>query len=195
MKTQFSTTFFLLFIAFGVTVGFVSCKDGDPYDVSTYFSENEKDTLLTNIITYTSQYARGATNATRFDPKFRKEYVSRLPNYRFVNYFVTPDSTHYFFINRPVGSGGLYRRGVGGKFKMGKNLMPVQYEELWCTPHFKSDSLVLERGGFLFKAMIKEGNIDKYLTMKHYVEWPDSTLVYDKKIKEWVATKPMLPQP
>lgn len=192
MKTQFSTAFFLLFIAFGVTVSIVSCKDNDPYDVSVYFSNNEKDTLLANIITYTSQYARGATNATRFEPRFRKEYVSRLGQYRFEGYFVAPDSTHYFFINRPVGS-GYYKRGVGGKFKMGKNLMPVQYEELWCTPHFKSDSLVLERGEFLFKAMIKEGNIDKYETMKHYVEWPDSTLVYDKKIHEWVAPAKVQP--
>ncbi|AXE19667.1 hypothetical protein DR864_18965 [Runella rosea] len=192
MKTQFSTAFFLLFIAFGLTVSGVSCKDGDPYDVSTYFSENEKDTLLANIITYTSQYAKGATNATRFEPRFRKEYVARLGQYKFESYFVTPDSTHYFFINRPVGS-GHYKRGVGGKFKMGKNLMPMQYEELWCTPHFKSDSLVEERGEFLFKAMIKEGNIDKYVTMKHYVEWPDSTLVYDKKIHEWVAPAKVQP--
>jgi len=184
MKTQFSISFFVLFIASFV---FLSCQK-NPKDVRSYFSDKERDTLLTNVITYTSQYARGATNATRFEPQFRKEYVSRLAQYRFENYFVTPDSTHYFFISRPVGS-GYFRRGVGGKFKMGKNLMPVQYEEMWCTPHFKTDSLVQDRGVFLFKAMIKEGNIDKYLGMKLFVEWPDSMLVYDKKRNEWVATE------
>lgn len=194
MKTHFSTTFFLFFLVLAVNVGFWSCKETNPYEVESYFSNNERDTLLANIITYTSAYARGASNATRFEPQFRKEYTSRLGQFRFANYFVAPDSTHYFFIIRPVGS-GMYQRGVGGKFKMGKDLMPTDYEELWCTPHFKSDTTVKERGEFLFKAMIKEGNIDKYLTMKHYVEWPDSTLVYDKKIKEWVPTKPMLPQP
>lgn len=186
MKTQFSSSFFLFCV---VLTGFVlwGCQKGNPYDVSMYFSDNERDTLLANIITYTSGYAKDATNATRFEPRFRREYVSRLPQYTFADYFVSPDSTHYFFITRPVGGGGMYRRGVGGKFKMGPNLRPVQYEELWCTPHFQSDSMVLERGGFLFKAMIKEGNIDRYVTMKHYVEWPDSTLVYDKKIQEWVV--------
>lgn len=183
MKLQFSKSFFSLFI---VILGFWSCQN-NPYDVSSYYSDTERDTLLTNIITYTSQYARGASNSTRFQPQFRKEYVGRLPQYRFENYYVAPDSTHYFFINRPVGS-GAFRRGVGGKFKMSKNLMPIQYEELWCTPHFKTDSLIKERGGFLFKAMIKEGNIDKYLGMRLFVEWPDSTLVYDKKIHEWVTT-------
>ncbi|MEZ4903341.1 MAG: hypothetical protein R2822_17055 [Spirosomataceae bacterium] len=182
MKTQFSNSFFSLFIA---CLSLGACQN-KPYQVANYFSEAEKDTLLANIITYTSQYARGASNTTRFEPLFRKEYVSRLPQYRFENYYVTSDSTHYFFINRPVGN-GAFRRGVGGKFKMGPNLMPIQYEELWCTPHFKTDSLVKERGRFLFKAMIKEGNIDKYLGMKLFVEWPDSTLVYDKKLHEWVT--------
>lgn len=184
MKSQFSTSFFLILVALG-GAGIWGCKN-NPYEVQSYFSDSERDTLLANIITYTSQYARGATNTTRFEPQFRKEYVSRLPQYKLANYFVALDSTHYFFIIRPVGS-GLFKRGVGGKFKMGKNLMLTDYEEVWCTPHFKDDNIIYERGGFLFKAMIKDGNIDKFLTMKLYVEWPDSTLVYDKKIHEWVA--------
>jgi hypothetical protein len=185
MKAYFSTTFFFILVALGVT-GVWSCKN-NPYEVKSYFSDNERDTLLANIITYTSQYAKGATNATRFAPQFRKEYVSRLPQYKFANYFIAPDSTHYFFVIRPVGSGGGFQRGIGGKFKMGNNLMPTDYEELWCTPHFKDENVIYERGGFLFKAMTKNGNIDKFLTMKLYVEWPDSTLVYDKKIHEWVS--------
>lgn len=183
MKTHFSIAFFLFFVALSAPF-FLGCKK-DPYQAKTYFSQAEQDTLLVNIITYTSQYARGATNVTRFDAKFRQEYVGRLPQYKLVNYFVASDSTHYFFITRPVGS-GMFRRGVGGKFKLGAKLMPTEYEELWCTPHFKEETVVVERGGFLFKAMTKEGNIDKYLTMKMYVEWPDSTLKYDKNIHEWV---------
>jgi hypothetical protein len=185
MKTQISTTFFSFIVALSIQL-FSGCNK-DPYQAASYFSQEEQDTLLANIITYTSQYARGATNTTRFDPKFRKEYVSRLPQYKLVNYFIAPDSTHYFFITRPVGS-GMFRRGVGGKFKLGAKNRLIQYEELWCTPHFKDKSIVQERGGFLFKAMTKEGNIDKYLSMKMYVEWPDSMLIYDKKINEWVAT-------
>jgi hypothetical protein len=187
MKLFFSNSFF----PFVIAVGLWSCQ-GNPYKVEWYFSDSEKDTILTNIITYTSQYARGATNTTRFEPQFRKEYVSRLSQYKFANYYVGPDSVHYFFIIRPVGS-GVFQRGVGGKFRMGKNLTPTDYEELWCTPHFKDEKVIDERGNFLFKAMIKNGNIDKYLTMKLYVEWPDSMLVYDKNIHEWVAAKKARP--
>lgn len=66
--------------------------------------------------------------------------------------------------------------------------MPVDFEEVVNTPHLE-EALVKERGVFLFKELTKTGNLDKYLGMKHYIEWPDSTLVYDKKINEWVGKK------
>lgn len=63
--------------------------------------------------------------------------------------------------------------------------MPTDFEEVVNTPHLNNDE-VKERGEFLFKMLIKNDNLDKYLGMKHYVEWPDSTLVYDKNINKWV---------
>ncbi len=152
-----------------------------------YFSKSKQDSLLTNIIAYTSEYARGSDNLTRLEPQFRAEYAKRLPDYKFIKYSVTPDSVHYFFISRPAGT--IFRRGIGGRFRLNKgSLLPTDYEELWCTPHFKSDSLVIERGNYLFGEMVKKGSVAHLLTMKHYIEWPDSTLVYDKQKHEWVAT-------
>jgi hypothetical protein len=66
--------------------------------------------------------------------------------------------------------------------------MPTDFEEIVNTPHLK-DALVKERGAFLFKELIKKGNLDKYLGMKDYIEWPDSMLVYDRNINEWVGRK------
>ena len=182
-NTAYQTLFPILFLS----LFFQSCA-GDPYQTKTYFSDSERDTLLTNIITYTSQYARGANNATRFQPQFRTEYASRLPQYKLEGLFRAPDSTYYFYFIRPVGS-GYFHRAVGGKFRLrGESLMPTQYEEVWCSPHSKEKEVIKERSHFLFRELAKTGNIDKYLPMRHYVEWPDSMLVYDKKINEWVAT-------
>ncbi|WP_238806535.1 hypothetical protein [Emticicia aquatica] len=157
--------------------------------VSKYFSENDRDTLLTNIITFVYLKPTYAVNATRFQPQFRKYYVQSLPKFSLENYFIAPDSTHYFFLIRPVGNTLKYRRGVLGKFKL-KNgsLMPTDFEEVINTPHLE-EAIVKERGAFLFKELAKNGNLDKYLSMKHYIEWPDSTLVYDKKTNEWVGRK------
>ena len=67
--------------------------------------------------------------------------------------------------------------------------MPTEFEEVVNTPHL-DEKVLKERGKFLFTELIKTGNLDKYLPMKHYVEWPDVNLVYDKKLNEWVAPKP-----
>jgi hypothetical protein len=167
-----------------------SCQN-NANKVSKYYSESERDTLLTNMITYIYVKAPYATNATRFEPQFRKFYVESLPKFSLENYYIAPDSTHYFFLIRPVGNTIKYRRGVIGKFKLkaaAGSLMPTAFEEIVNTPHLE-ENLVKERGAFLFKEIIKTGNLDKYLGMKHYVEWPDSTLVYDKNINEWVGRK------
>ncbi len=155
--------------------------------VSKYFSESERDTLLTNMITYIYVKPTYANNATRFQAQFRKYYVESLPKFSLENYFIAPDSTHYFFLIRPVGNTLKYRRGVLGKFKLKHgSLMPIDFEETINTPHLE-EAVVKERGAFLFKELVKKGNLNDYLAMKHYIEWPDSTLVYDKKINEWVG--------
>ncbi|MFC0181825.1 hypothetical protein ACFFJX_04365 [Pseudarcicella hirudinis] len=82
-----------------------------------------------------------------------------------------------------------YRRGVLGKFKLKQgSLMPEEFEEIVNTPHLEEEVL-RERGRYLFQELVKNGNLDKELSMKHYVEWPDSSLVYDRKINEWVSTR------
>lgn len=171
-----------------ISVVMFACQN-NTNKVSKYYSDTERDTLLTNIITYIYTKPTYATNATRFQSQFRKYYVQSLPKFSLENYFIALDSTHYFFLIRPVGNTLKYRRGVLGKFKL-KNadgsLMPTDFEEIVNTPHLE-EALVKERGAFLFKELIKTGNLDKYLGMKDYIEWPDARLVYDKKINEWVG--------
>ncbi|GGD44151.1 hypothetical protein GCM10011514_05110 [Emticicia aquatilis] len=182
--TNMKTKILLLLIS----VVMFACQNNSN-KVSKYYSDTERDTLLTNIITYIYLKPPYATNATRFEPQFRKYYVQNLPKFSLENYYIAPDSTHYFFLIRPVGNTLKYRRGVVGKFRLKQHsLMPTDFEEVVNTPHLE-EVLVKERGAFLFKELIKTGNLDKYLGMKHYIEWPDSTLVYDKKINEWVGRK------
>lgn len=80
------------------------------------------------------------------------------------------------------------RRGVLGTFTLKSNSLQIDdFEEVANTPHFDEET-VKQRGGFLFKELVKKGNIIEYLTMKHYVEWPDASLIYDKKKRSWVST-------
>lgn len=169
-----------------ISVVMFACQN-NTNKVSNYYNNTERDTLLTNIITYIYVKPTYATNATRFQAQFRKYYVQSLPKFSLENYYIAPDSTHYFFLIRPVGNTLKYRRGVLGRFRLkAGSLMPTDFEEIVNTPHLE-EGLVKERGVFLFKELIKTGNLGKYLGMKDYIEWPDARLVYDKNINEWVG--------
>lgn len=163
-----------------------SCKSKD--DVSYYFSSTERDSLLTNIITYISEPALYSSKENKFQAQFRTEYAKRLPEYHFVHLTKDTNEVYYFLISRPVAGRIDLRRGVVGRFTLKKgSLMPDNFEEVVNTPHF-SEELVKERGGFLFRELVKKGKLDEYLSMKHYVEWPDKYLKYDKINHSWTPT-------
>jgi len=179
MKNILALIFTSLFI-------FSACHSKE--EAEYYFSDADRDTLLTNVITLVSENAVYANLNTRFQKKFRAAYVSRLPLYHFVKFTKLENGDCYFLLSRPVANLNSLRRGVVGRFTLSKgSLMPAHFEEVVNTPHF-SEELVVERGTFLFQELIKKGKLDEYLTMKHYVEWPDKYLKYDKLNNTWIST-------
>ena len=160
------------------------------YQVNDYFTDNQRDSLLTNIITYLYIPAPQANNQTKFQPQFRDFYSQNLSSFNLQNYYQAEDEWNYFFIIRPVAGGSLFKRGVLGKFKLKENsLIPTAFEEVANTPHL-TEEIVKERGQYLFQELIKNGNLDKQISMKQYVEWPDKHLTYDKKSNQWINIKP-----
>lgn len=160
------------------------------YQASDYFSTQEQDTLLTNIITYIYSPAPGANNNTKFQAQYRKFYQKALPFFKIQEYYQAEDGWNYAFIIRPVSASPIFRRGVLAKFKLKEgSLKPESFEEIINTPHLREE-IVIERGDFLFKELIKKGNVDEYLSMKQYIEWPDNHLQYNKNTHEWVTVKP-----
>jgi hypothetical protein len=170
-----------------IFLAFFSCSES--VETSKYFTANEADSLLSNIVTYISLKAPNATNETKFRPEFKKFYQTKSRDFKIEKIKQLKDSSYVFFMVRPVGNTNEFKRGVIGKFRLSKpSMMPLEFEEIVNTPHLKEFE-VLERGGFLYNEYLKTQNLEKYLKMKHYIEWPDSTLVYDKKINEWVSPK------
>lgn len=157
-------------------------------DAAYYFSKSEQDTLVTNIISIISEKPTYASDSTKFQVRFRSEYVKRLPVFQLINLSKDSSGTYTYFLSRPVAGRKDLRRGVIGKFTLQPNSLQIdQFEEVANTPHFDEETVKI-RGGFLFKELIKKGTIDEYLAMKQYVEWPDASLIYDKKKRSWVST-------
>ena len=169
------------------SVFFIACHEKDEADY--YFSQNEKDSLLVNIITFVAENAPGAYDSTRFDLKFKSYYAQKLSNYSLEKLEKSEDGFYYFLLNRPVGHLIKYRRGVVGRFKLKEgSLAPYDFEEVVNTPHLDESTLKI-RSHFLFKQLVKNKHLNEYIALKHYVEWPDSTLKYEKKHNRWYYIK------
>jgi hypothetical protein len=167
-------------------LGLTGCHSKD--EAAYYFSDSERDTLLTNIISIISEKALYATDSTKYQAQFRAEYVKRLPLFQFIHLTKDTIGVYTYLISRPVAGRKDLRRGVVGTFTLKPNSVDIdQFEEVANTPHFDEET-VMERGGFLFRELVKTGSITEYFSMKHYVEWPDSNLKYDKQKRAWVST-------
>lgn len=154
-----------------------------------YFNQQQQDSLVTNIIAYVAENATYSTDSTRFQPEFRSYYAKQLPKYSLINLSKDPSGIYYYFLVRPVGKLKQYRRGVVGSFTLDSaSLMPKNFKEIINTPHL-SEELVLERGAFLYRELVKKGNINEYMVMRDYVEWPDSTLTYNTHTNRWVFNR------
>jgi hypothetical protein len=181
MKNTVLTTF--------IVISILSCQSRNA-KFNIHLSDNQKDSLLTNIVTYIYTLAPKATSETKFDTQFRNFYVKNSSKFTLENLQKTPDGWYYFLVIRPVAGGTLFKRGVLGKFKLKEgSWMPTEFEEIANTPHLK-EGIVQERSNYLFQELVKNGNLDKQIPMKHYVEWPDKHLAYDKNLHEWKVIKP-----
>lgn len=172
-----------------ITISILSCQSKNSKS-TVNLSDSQRDSLLTNIVTYLNTLAPKATSETKFEPQFRDFYAKNTSKFTLEDLQRMPDEWHYFSVIRPVAGGSLFKRGVLGKFKLKENsLMPTEFQEVANTPHLK-EGIVQERSQYLFQELVKNGNLDKQIPMKQYIEWPDEHLNYDKKTNQWIVIKP-----
>lgn len=154
------------------------------YDVEQYFPGNQKDTLLTNMVTFIYRRPSRATQATRTNPEFRAYYVRSAPLFEYVYHHRTEDGVHYYYLIRPARSLEGDKRGVGGRFTTNEDLELVTFEEIFNTTIMDEDHL-RTYGLQLFEEMVTEGNVNRFLPDQNIIEWPDHRLKYNKERREW----------
>jgi hypothetical protein len=161
----------------------VGCSTKDKYDISRYYDLKEHKEIITSIITYIFTAPPYTKMADRFQAKHRSYYSSQISNFQILKYYVNEDSTHYFYITRPS-SMSSEKRGVGGHFKLNKNYQLSLFKEEFVTT-VMSDADLKNKAAFLFDEMVK-ANLNNYINMKHYVQWPNEITSYDTIKYEWV---------
>lgn len=174
----------LLFAALGVSIFFIQCSS--KYEVSNYLNNVERDSLLTDIITYIYVRPKGVTWENRFDAANRKYYVNVLPKFKFEKLYKDKEGTYYFLLIRPARSAEGTMRAVGGKFKLDDHKDITRFEEIFNTP-VGSITVLREKGEELFLYMVENGTVEKYMLNDEYLEWPNAWTYYDTIRHEWLS--------
>jgi len=160
-------------------------NDSQKYDINTYFSPDEQDTLMTNIMIYIYKTPRGVRKENKHNEEYRRLYASQIKEFRFLKYHIDEDSTHFFLMIRPARNAHGHKRGVAGKYKLGPDLELRDFEEIFNTPMLAEDSIVV-RTQHLWDDLMHFNHVDRYFMNKSYIEFPNDQCTYDKEMKEWV---------
>ncbi|MFN3918104.1 MAG: hypothetical protein ACK4K0_10215 [Flavobacteriales bacterium] len=155
------------------------------YQINNFYNQQEKDTLLVDLVSYIYRKPAIATWQTKLNPEFRSYFIKNAADFNIVYYHISEDSTHYYYLLRPARDPeGKQKRGVGGMFKRNGAGDIIDFEELFNTP-IHPEAKLKEIGFVLFEEIISNKSIDRYLNNKEHIEWPDGRLFYSKEKKEW----------
>ena len=176
MKSTFS-----LVAAFVLIIG---CSSRDRYDPLRNLDVAQRDSVLTGIVTYVFVAPPYTSMKDRFQLQHRHFYDSLRTRFSLEKYFVALDGTHFFYLVRPAPK-VTEKRGVGGYFKVSSRHL-TGFREVFVTPILPENE-VKGKCAFLFDEMVK-GNIEKYLGMEAYVQWPNKISAYDTTAYEWKMT-------
>jgi len=160
----------------------ISCNSRDRYDVAHYYNQQEQDEVLTQILTYIFDAPPLTPMKDRFKPEHHFFYSNLTPRFSIARYYIAADGTHYFYVIRPTPKADE-KRGVGGHFRMKEKFKLTDFREEFVTPILPVAD-VNGRCAFMFDEMVK-GNLEKYLTMESYVQWPNPISYYDSTTYEW----------
>lgn len=157
------------------------CAGKPNYDVNAYYDLKEQDEILAGIVAHIFTPPLYVKKEDRLKPEHRQYYLSITGKFKISQYFVAKNGIHYFYVVRPAP--GKDKRGVGGHFRLGEDFTLSEFREEFVTPALPEEE-VTGRCAFLFDEMVK-GDLQKYLTMESFVQWPNKISYYDTTACEW----------
>lgn len=153
------------------------------YRFERHFSENERDTLLVDMVTLIGRRPEFTDHLSRLQPQHRRFYIQQAEQFT-IEYFYTKGDTSHFYLIRPARSPRGNTRGVGGKMTLNADRTIDYFEETFNTPVHPPDKLKTI-GWELFQELIAIGNVEAYSGNREWIQWPDGRLKYDTEKREW----------
>ena len=181
MVYRFASLLILLFMSLW------ACEQKEKYDPVAYLPPSDQKQFLARISRYIAKLPKRVTHEQKFDSKYDQYYREEMQKYRVQQYYISPDSMHFFLVNRPAPS--LYEKkvAIGGRLKYSPGGEITEYEEVFRTWKLKDEELA-QKGRVLFAAMVEKGNVEEFLpqnTQEDWVEFPDGRNYFDKASRQW----------
>ena len=170
---------------FAPLVLMIACSTKPSNNPATYYNLHQQDSLKTRIVTYLLDAPPYTKMMDRFEMRHWDFYSTKASRFELSKLFIDKkDGKHFFYVVRPAPYPNQ-NRGVGGYFYVGKNFQLKGFREVFVTP-ILSTAEVKGRCAFLFEEMVNH-NVEKYLSMETYVQWPNKISYYDTITYEWKA--------
>jgi hypothetical protein len=158
---------------------------GKKHEPAHYFSQAELDSLKVEMITYIFQAPEGANWQTRFEKKYRANYLSHLSKFNLEKLYLNDAGKYYFYMTRPARNSQGNLRGVGGSFFLDEKKGIYSFKEIFNTPVGSVEELE-KKGDELFAWIIDHDNVNEIMLNADLIEWPTQWSYYDTVRYEWV---------
>lgn len=158
------------------------CVSKKKDDFGSYYNLKEQDEILTSIVAHLFTPPPYVSKEDRLKKEHRLYYNGLTGRFKMIKYHVDEKGTHYFYLIRPA-SIASEKRAVGGSFTLGPDYELKHFREAFVTTVMTEEDLKT-KAAFLFDEMVK-GNLDRYLGMKDYIQWPNDISQYDTTAYEW----------
>jgi hypothetical protein len=145
---------------------------------------------LQDLAPYVNKKHEIATFKERFDEKYKEYYLMKISEQKsYIKYFYKDDSLNYFYyVNKDLSSLFEHYRGHGGYFVTNEKGYIAKLEIMFYTPRMEADE-VDKKGLILFKEMITNGNVNKFLGNKEFIHTPNEDFYYNVNENKWDYTE------
>jgi hypothetical protein len=150
----------------------------------------EYDALLYKVAPFVIKKPDAYTYENRFDGANRPFYKNFIELTKSeISYFYKADTVSFFsFTYRDLTSLKEHYRVLGGYYKMNEKDSIVFLNLLYHTPRFTGAEMA-EKGKLLFETMIRNGNVDRFIGSKNFVDTPNEDFYYNTKLNRWDYTE------
>jgi hypothetical protein len=175
-------------LTISVLILFFSCSKS--YDAKKNLDNENYEVELMKIAPYVVK----KPDEFGYEDRFKKENQTfyrkfiQLTDARLTYYSVSDTATLFFFEHKDLTSLYEHYRGLGGYYKINDKGDILFMNLLYHTPRLTRGEMD-ERGKLLFTEMAREGNVDKFIGDKNYIDTPNADFFYNTKTNRWDYTE------